>query len=303
MKNKFLYIVTVLIWGSTWIAIKYQLGSVDPLISTFYRFAIAALILIIFCHVRGLKMRFSLKDHIFLALFGFLLFSVSYWMVYIAEMHITSGVVAVTFSSIVFMNIINGAIFLKTPIKSQMVAGAVIGIIGIGFIFLPEIKSFDFSDKSVQGLGMCFLSVLMASLGNIVSARNSENNLPIVQANAFGMAYGAIILLLLAVLLGKEFTISLSASYLVSLFYLAFFGSILAFGSYLTLIGKIGADKASYAIMVVPVVALIISSFYEGYVWNLQSIIGLMLVLTGNFLALRKKHLPEIAVAKDQGLI
>jgi drug/metabolite transporter (DMT)-like permease len=289
MKNKFLYAVTVLIWGSTWIAIKYQLGSVDPLVSTFYRFSLAASILMLFCYARGLKMRFSLKEHMFLALFGALLFSVNYWMVYVAEIYITSGVVAVTFSSLVFMNIINGAIFLKTTIKSQMVAGAIIGIIGICFIFFPEIKSFDFSDKSVQGLFLCFLSVLLASFGNIVSARNSNNGLPVIQANAFGMTYGALLMLLIAVFLGKEFTISISSSYLVSLFYLAIFGSILAFGSYLTLISEIGADKASYAIMVVPVVALIISSFCEGYVWNLQSGFGLVLVLSGNFMALRKK--------------
>jgi len=289
MKNKFLYVVTILIWGSTWIAIKYQLGSVDPLISTFYRFALAAIILVLFCSLRGLNMKFTIKEHLFLALFGLLLFSINYWMVYLAEIHITSGVVAVTFSSIVFMNIFNGAIFLKTPIKSQMVFGAVIGIIGIGFIFAQEIQSFDFSDKSVQGLSMCFLSVLLASFGNIVSARNSEKGLPIIQANAFGMAYGSIILLLLAVFLGKEFTISLTTPYITSLLYLTVFGSILAFGSYLTLIGEIGADKASYAIMVVPVVALIISSFFEGYVWNLQAVLGLVLVLAGNFLALRRR--------------
>ncbi|MCP3898202.1 MAG: DMT family transporter [Desulfobacteraceae bacterium] len=289
MKNKFLYIITVLIWGSTWIAIKYQLGSVDPLVSTFYRFFLAALILILFCYIKGLKMRFSLKEHMFMALFGFLLFSVNYWMVYVAEIYITSGVVAVTFSSIVFLNIINSAIFLKTPIKGQMVLGAFIGIIGICFIFFLEIKSFDFSDKSVQGLILCFLSVLLASFGNIVSARNSENGLPVVQANAFGMSYGALLMFLIAVFLGKEFTIVYSSSYLTSLFYLAVFGSILAFGSYLTLIGEIGADKASYAIMIVPVVALIISSFCEGYVWNLQSFFGLVLVLTGNYMALRRK--------------
>ncbi len=289
MKNKLLYIITVLIWGSTWIAIKFQLGSVDPLVSTFYRFFLAGLILILFCYIRGLKMKFSLKEHMFMALFGALLFSVNYWMVYVAEIYITSGVVAVTFSSIVFMNIINGAIFLKTPIKGQMVLGAFIGIIGICFIFFLEIKSFDFSDKSVQGLILCFLSVLLASFGNIVSARNSENGLPVVQANAFGMSYGALLMFLIAVVLGKEFTIVYSSSYLTSLFYLAIFGSILAFGSYLTLIGEIGADKASYAIMIVPVVALIISSFCEGYVWSFQSFFGLVLVLTGNFMALRKK--------------
>lgn len=289
MKNKLLYIITVLIWGSTWIAIKFQLGSVDPLVSTFYRFSIASLILMLFCYIRGLNMRFSIKDHLFLALFGALLFSVNYWMVYLAEVYITSGVVAVTFSSIVFMNIINGAIFLKTPMRSQMIAGAFIGIIGICFIFFLEIKSFDFSDKNVQGLCMCFLSVLMASFGNIISSRNSKTGLPIIQANAFGMTYGTIVLFLLIMILKKDFTLSFSFSYFISLFYLAIFGSILAFGSYLTLIGEIGADKASYAIMVVPVVALLISSFFEGYVWNFQAVFGLILVLTGNFMALRKK--------------
>jgi drug/metabolite transporter (DMT)-like permease len=210
-------------------------------------------------------------------------------MVYLAEVYITSGVVAVTFSSIVFMNIFNGAIFLKTSIRPQMVVGAIIGIVGISFIFLPEIQTFDFSDKNVQGLSLCLVSVLMASFGNIVSARNSKQKIPIIQANAFGMTYGVIILFLLALFFGKEFTISLSGSYMFSLFYLAVFGSILGFGSYLTLISEIGADKASYAIMVVPVVALMISSFLEGYIWNIQSVFGLSLVLIGNFMALKKK--------------
>ena len=107
MKNIILYIITVIVWGSTWLAIKYQLGSVDPMVSVVYRFGLAAALLIFFCYLRGLNLKFSLKEHLFMALLGALLFSVNYWLVYVAELYLTSGLVAVLFSSIVFMNIAN----------------------------------------------------------------------------------------------------------------------------------------------------------------------------------------------------
>lgn len=192
------------------------------------------------------------------------------------------------FSSIVFMNIANGSIFLGTEVEKRMIAGAVIGIIGIVLIFLPEIKSFDLSDKGIFGLAIVFLSVLLASFGNIISARNTKNRIPVIQVNVFGMAYGAVFLALVAIMAGKEFTFTVSIPYISSLVYLSIFGSIIAFGSYLTLIGSIGADKASYAIMIVPVVALVLSSFFEGYAWNQASVSGLLLVVGGNYLALKR---------------
>jgi drug/metabolite transporter (DMT)-like permease len=288
MKNIILYIVTVAVWGSTWLAIKYQLGAVEPMVSVIYRFGLASLLLMLFCWVRGLNLKFSLRDHFFMALLGFLLFSLNYWLVYIAEIYLTSGLVAVIFSSIVFMNIANGSIFLGTVVEKKMVTGALIGIIGIILIFMPEIETFDFSDKGVFGLVLGFFSVLLASFGNITSARNTKNNIPVIQANAFGMGYGTILLALVALCMGKEFTFTASIPYVGSLFYLSIFGSIIAFGSYLTLIASIGADKASYTIMLTPVVALVLSSFFEGYVWNASAIAGLVLVVGGNFLALSK---------------
>ncbi|MCP4021054.1 MAG: DMT family transporter [Desulfobacteraceae bacterium] len=289
MKNTTLYIITILIWGSTWIAIKFQLGAVDPMVSVCYRFALSSFLLMLFCFVRELNMKFSLKDHFFMALLGFLLFSLNYWLVYVAELYLTSGLMAVVFSSIVFMNIANNSIFLKATLKKDMVMGAVIGMVGIAIIFFPEIKSFDLSDKGFLGLVLGVASCFLASLGNITSARNTKNNIPVIQANAFGMTYGAVFLTLIAILLGKDFSFSFSTPYLGSLIYLAIFGSIIAFGSYLTLIGSIGADKASYSIMLVPVVALVISSFAEGYTWDIYAIFGILLVVGGNFLALRKR--------------
>jgi len=289
MRNIILYIITIIIWGSTWLAIKYQLGSVDPMVSVVYRFGLAAALLMFFCYVKKLNLRFSLKEHLFMALLGILLFSVNYWLVYVAELYLTSGLVAVLFSSIVFMNIANGSIFLGAALEKKMIAGAVLGIIGIIMIFKPEIASFDISDKGVFGLSIGFISVLLASFGNITSARNTKHHIPILQANAFGMGYGAILLAVIAVISGKEFSFTASLPYISSLVYLSFFGSIIAFGSYLTLIGSIGADKASYTIMVVPVVALILSSFFEGYSWNFSAVLGLFFVVGGNFLALSRR--------------
>jgi drug/metabolite transporter (DMT)-like permease len=288
MKNIILYIITIAVWGSTFLAIKYQLGIVDPMVSVIYRFGLAAVLLTLFCYIKGLNLKFSVQEHSFMALLGILLFSINYWFVYVAEQYVTSGVVAVMFSSIVFMNIANGTIFLKAVLKKRMLAGAIIGIIGIVLIFLPEIKSFDLSDKGMFGLAIVFLSVLLASFGNIVSARNTKSGIPVIQANTFGMAYGTVFLALIAMIAGKEFTFTFSIPYISSLVYLSIFGSIIAFGSYLTLIGSIGADKASYAIMIVPVVALILSSFFEGYAWNLTAVSGILLVVGGNYLALKK---------------
>lgn len=289
MKNSILYATTVMIWGSTFLVIKYQLGSVDPMVSVAYRFGLAAALLMIFCRLRGLSLKFSIKEHMFMAVLGMLLFSVNYWLVYTAELYLTSGLVAIVFSSIVFMNIINGSLFLGTTMNKRVITGAVMGIFGIILIFMPEIQSFDFSDNGLLGLVVGLSAAFLASLGNITSARNTKKNIPIVQANAFGMAYGAILIAGLAFYLGKDFIFITSASYIGSLFYLAIFGSIIAFGSYLTLIGSIGADRAAYAIMLVPVVALVLSSFYEGYIWNSSAIAGLVLVLAGNFLALKKQ--------------
>lgn len=291
MKNLILYVTTVMIWGSTFLVIKYQLGSVDPMVSVAYRFALASGLLMVFCRLRGLSLKFSIQDHLFMVILGTFLFSVNYWLVYTAELYLTSGLVAIVFSSIVFMNILNGSIFLGATLDKTVIAGAALGVVGIILIFLPEIQSFHFSDHSLYGLVVGLSAALLASLGNITSAHNSKNNIPIVQANAFGMAYGAILMLVLAFFLGKEFTFIVSASYIGSLFYLAIFGSIIAFGAYLTLIGSIGADKAAYAIMLVPVVALILSSFYEGYIWNSCAIAGMIFVLAGNFLALKKRKI------------
>ncbi|MGW8143307.1 MAG: DMT family transporter [Anaerolineales bacterium] len=288
MYNAFLYLITVLIWGSTWLAIKFQLGVVSPELSIAYRFGLAASILIIFSLVRRLPMRYNLKTHGFFALQGFLLFSLNYILVYLAEGYLTSGLVAIIFSLIIISNVIFGTIFLNNPIRSKVVIGALFGLGGLAFVFWPELSSFDLSSQKVLGMGLAFISMISASLGNVVSARNQRHALPVIQTNAYGMLYGAVFMFLLAIFRGSQLEFDSSASYVIALFYLAIFGSVIAFGSYLTLLGRIGLDRAAYVTVLFPIIALLLSTWFEGLQWSLIQIVGVGLVLLGNAVVLSK---------------
>lgn len=289
MKGNFwLFLIPALIWGSTWYIIKFQLGSVDPLISVIYRYYLAGTVMMIFCIVRGVNMKFSLKEHMFLALQGFFLFGFNYWMAYEAEVYITSGLMAVAFSTIVFANSLFGKVFLKKAINKRVIVGAMLGLTGTAFIFSKEFLSYNFSESILLGTGIGMFSVILASLGNITSARNSASGIPVIQANAYGMVYGAILMTILAVVLNKPFTFEFTESYTYSLIYLSVLGSVTAFGTYLTLVSRIGADKAAYALVIIPVISIAISMVFENYELSIMSGIGIGLIIFGNILALRR---------------
>jgi drug/metabolite transporter (DMT)-like permease len=287
--NLLFYSSVVLIWGTTWFAILFQLGEVDPLISIIYRFAIAAIILMIYCLTTRKRMRFPLRDHFFMALMGVLLFALNYWLFYVAELYLASGLVAVVFSTMVVWNILFGAFFIGTPTRPKVIIGAVMGLTGICLVFWPELASFELSDKGVLGLLLSLAATVSASLGNITSARNQMEGIPVVQANAWGMTYGTVLMIMVALLTGKEFTFQFTFPYIFSLFYLALFGSVFAFGMYLTLIGRIGADRAAYITLLFPIVALALSMFFESYRGSVGAVAGLILILTGNYIVLKKK--------------
>ena len=288
MHSTSLYLATTLIWGSTWFAIKFQLGIVEPEISLIYRFALAAVILLIFCLLSKRNLRFSASQHLFMALQGLFLFSTNYLIFYWATGLLTSGIVALLFSTVILMNIINSSIFLKQSIKPGVVVGAMFGIAGIASISWSEVADVGNNDGSWRGLWMCLIATFLASVGNILSARNQQQGLPVVQTNAWGMAYGSIFMLAYALSQGSVFNYDTAFSYTLSLTYLSVFGSIFAFGSYLTLIGRIGSDKAAYTAVLFPVIALLLSTLFEDYRWTMAAVFGFGLVLFGNYLVLRK---------------
>jgi drug/metabolite transporter (DMT)-like permease len=288
MKNLILFTIPALIWGSTWLAITFQLGVVDPLVSVFYRFLLAAIILFLYCSFIKINLRYNAKQHLFMALQGALLFGINYWLVYLAEVHLKSGLVAIVYATIIFLNILNGMIFLKSKIHLNVVTSALIGFAGIIFVFKDEILSFNFSSEKSLALIIAFISVIVASLGNITSAYNQKNKLPVVQTNAYGMLYGSLLMILLVFITGTPLNFDASFRYIGSLIYLAVFGSVIAFWSYLTLLGKIGADRSAYVTLVIPILALLLSTIFEEYAWGLFALLGVILITVGNFLMLRK---------------
>ena len=285
-----LYLSAVLIWGSTWFAIKFQLGVVAPEVSLVYRFALASVILLVFCLLTGRSLRYRPVEHGFIALQGLFLFSANYLVFYWATEILTSGVVALLFSTVVLMNIVNGALLIKSPVSLRVVLGALVGIGGVAAVFWSEVSAVGDNDQAWYGLWLCLAATFLASIGNILSARNQRQQIPVVQTNALGMAYGSLFMFIFAVLNGADFNYDDRLAYTLSLLYLSVFGSILAFGCYLTQVGRLGADNAAYAAVLFPVVALALSTVFEDYLWTTQAMIGFFLVLLGNFLVLSKSR-------------
>lgn len=287
MPNLGLYLTSVLIWGSTWWAITFQLGRVPAEVSVAYRFGLASAVLFVWCAVRRRRLAYGWREHRWFALQGMLLFGVNYVLVYLAEEEISSGQVALIFSMIVFLNLGFTRLFFGTRIRRATLAGALLGVSGVVLVLLPELRHATGRGSVLVGVALAALSTAFASLGNIVSARNQRHGLPILQVNAYGMGYGALLVALCALAVGRPFRFEVTAAYLGSLVYLALFGSVIAFGAFLTLIGRIGADRAGYVGAAVPIVAVVLSTCFEGLRWQVGTCAGVALCLIGNVFVLR----------------
>ncbi len=282
MSNTLLYVITVLVWGSTWFAIEFQLGVVAPEVSIVYRYAGSAALIFLFCRARGLRLRFPLRNHLWFMLLGLLLFGVNYILAYRAQIYISSALTAIAFSTLVWMNIINARLLFGVRAAPRVVIGALLGVAGIVTLFAPQIGEVSFSDDAFFGSALVLLSALVASFGNMASQKAQQEALPVIQSNAWGMFYGAVLTGVIAAAQGHEFVFDWSSGYVISLVYLIVFGSVIAFGAYLTLLGRIGAHKAGYAMVMFPVVALVLSILFEGLTVDAATITGVVLVLAGN---------------------
>jgi drug/metabolite transporter (DMT)-like permease len=285
--SAFLYLVTVFIWGSSWSAIKFQLGSVDPLVSVAHRMALAAVLCALLTLLTQGFVRLGRGDHLRIFLQGLCLFSGNYLLIYAGTAHLSTGLVAVMFSTMVILNALGGALFLGVPLRPPVLVGGLLGLLGMGSLFLPELSVLSWADPRLRAMAICFLGTVCASAGNMIAAGSLRRGLPVLTCNSWGMFYGAATLYVAALVLDIPITLEYTPAYLVSLAYLAFFATVLAFWAYISLIGRIGADRAAYTTLVFPVVALIISSVIEDYRWTLWSLVGLVLVIGGNWLAMR----------------
>lgn len=288
--NIFLFVIVICCWSPTWYVIKFQLGIVDPMLSVAYRFFIASLILFSFTIYTKRKIHFNIKEHFWFFLLGINLFSLNYIFFYIANQYLISGLVAVCFSALIFMNILNERIFFNIKATSNTYFASFIGLVGFFIIFSNEITNFTYSNKAHIGIFLGIIATYFASLGNILSLRNSKNSLPVISSISYAMLYGSIFTFILSFIFNKEFIFEFSKSYITSLLFLSIIGSILAFTLYFKLIEQIGTGRAGYIGAILPVVALIISTYFENLFWNKNIILGLPMLILGAVLVIYQKQ-------------
>jgi drug/metabolite transporter (DMT)-like permease len=292
MNNYILFLVTLFCWSPTWYVIKFQLGYVDPLVSVFYRFLIAAIIIFVYLIYKKKNLKFSLNQHIWFLFFGICLYSLNYVFFYLSNTYLISAFPAVVFSTVVIMNILGEGFYFKKKPSLKTLLGATIGMIGIMIIFNEEIFNFSLANGTHVGLFLALLGTFCASTGNMVHQRNLNNNFPLIPTLAYAMLYGSLVTLSITQIKGTELLFEYSFSYIASLAYLSIVGSIFAFIFYLRLLEKVGAGRAGYVGVVMPVLALLISTVFENLEWQQDLIIGLPILIIGAVLVINQKIKP-----------
>ena len=285
-----LYGILVLIWGISFYAIEFQLGTVPVEVSIFYRYVVAALATVLVCvATRRSLLRFSLRDHGQFVLLGLLFFSFNYALIYRGQVELTSGLAAITFTMALFFTTINARLFLHSPFNRRIVLGGLVGIGGLALIFQDSLLAADFDRGTLIGIGLILGAAYVVSLATIVTARLSYRKIPGLQANAWGMIYGSIFNALFVVILGHGLTFDLGAPYIISFLYLTFLAGVFGFVLYYVIVVRIGPARSSYFTLMSPMVAIVISSVFEGLPITLALVGGVAAVLFGNYVAVRTR--------------
>ena len=290
--NLSLYLLTVLIWGTTWIALKLQLGVVEIPVSIVYRFGLAALVLFAVLLATGRLQAMGRRGHLICVAQGLCLFCVNFMCFLTASQWVPTGLIAVVFSTASVWNALNARIFFGQRIAGSVLGAGALGLLGLGLMFWPELAAHDASPQTLLGLGLALIGTLCFSAGNMLSSVQQKAGLRPLTTNAWGMLYGALLLSGYCLLRATPFGMDWSVRYVGSLLYLVIPGSVIGFTAYLTLVGRMGAERAAYCTVLFPVVALNVSAYAEGYQWTAPALGGLVLVMLGNVLVFRRRATP-----------
>jgi drug/metabolite transporter (DMT)-like permease len=269
-------------------------------VSIFYRFAIAAIIMLIVGKLWRKLQPVKRQDHPYIALQGVCLFCCNFLAFYSATLYIPSGLVAVFMATAPIFNAFHSKLFYQTQTSANFWLGATLGLAGISLLFAGDLLKTDWSQDTLYGLLFALLGTWCFSIGNMLSIRNTKHNIKPFTANSYAMVYGCAALLLIILARGISFEFTMSTEYIGSLLYLAIPASVLGFTFYLILVDRLGASNAAYILVLTPIVALSASAVFEDYHWTLYSMLGLVLVILGNVLTQRKK--PLFLRIKDQSL-
>jgi drug/metabolite transporter (DMT)-like permease len=282
------FILVTLIWGTTWIAIKWQLTQVAPAWSVAYRFAGAALVLALIVAARVKSSPLSFRQHLLLAAQGGLQFCLNFMLVYEAEHYIPSGLLSICFALLVLTNPLLARLIHGQPVTRATLTGGSIAIAGVVLMFLPEIKEISWGDAATRGLLLTIGGVLAASLGNQFPAFPALKKVDARTMMLWSMAYGAAASALWASFRAGPLSFSFDPQYLAALGFLILLGSCLAFTLYYGMIQRHGVTVAAYTGIFIPIVALGWSTWFENYHWTLANITGGIVALAGTIIAQRR---------------
>lgn len=291
MKNKniILYILVSLIWGTTWLVIKYQIENTSVVAGVFYRFLLASIILFILNYFLKNNLNFKIQQHKFFLLQGVFNFSINYILTYLSEKYVNSAFIALTFTTLIYFNMFGLYIFYKKKIESNAILGTLIGGVGITLIFFKQIININLNNTELFGILIGVVATLCASLGNMASLKNHQAKIPVLVFNAWAMLYGSIFSLIVGLFLRESFYFNSNFNFYASLFYLTIFGTVIAFYAYQTLIIEIGAHKAAYTSIVSPIIAVFVSMIFEKFEMTPLMITGMVLAIFGNYLVLKRR--------------
>lgn len=280
----------VFAWSTSWIALKAQVGVVAPEVSVFWRFLLAAPLTFAYAKITGSHLAFPKRVHLGFMAMGALIFSSNFILFYYGAAYLPSGLLSVVFSLASVLNLLLAFVLFRERISLRVAFGGLAGFLGVALMFQPEIMKAGAASSGtvLLGLALCAIGTLCFCSGNMISSRLQRHGIPVIGATAWGMAYGTLWAGFLGLVTGDRFELEWTPLYFGSLAWLVLVSTVLAFLTYLTLLGRIGAARAGYATVLFPAFALLISSVVEGYVFTPLALIGLALVAFGNLLVLRR---------------
>lgn len=282
------FAVPTIIWGSTWYVIRGQLGDVPPSWSVTWRFVVAAAAMFAFALARREPLRLPPGGQAFAIAMGFAQFVLNFNFVYRAEAHITSGLVAVIFALLMVPNALLGRIFLRFPLDRRLLIGSGVALVGVALLIVQEARIAPASGRTWLGVMLVLAGVLSASVANVMQATPRARAMAMAPLLAWGMLWGALIDAVVALIASGRPVIDLTVPYLAGVVYLGVFASAISFMCYFAVIRAIGPARAAYSGVITPVLAMVISTWLEGYRWSSLAVIGGILAMAGLVIALSR---------------
>jgi drug/metabolite transporter (DMT)-like permease len=285
------FTIATIIWGTTWIVIRDQLGTVPPTWSVAYRFAAGAVAMFIYAIATRSPLNIGREGQIFAALFGFAQFALNFNFVYRAESYITSGLVAVLFALLIVPNAVLGRIFLKQPLSGRFLIGSAVAVAGVGMLIAQELRA-DAAGTTATILGTVFTlaGVLSASTANIMQGTERGRSLPMASTLAWGMLWGTAINAAVGFATVGPPVILWTPTYIGGVIYLGVFASAIAFTCYFSVIRAVGPARAAYSGILTPIIAMVISTFVEDYRWSWLAAAGGVVAVVGLLIALSARR-------------